>query len=93
MSTQTESASVPNGNASSVGGPPRTMKAIVSERYGLEHLQLREREIPALEDHQILVRVRASSINPAEWYRAHGPLMVRVLGRDGLRAPKTTSEV
>jgi NADPH:quinone reductase-like Zn-dependent oxidoreductase len=66
------------------------MKAIVSERYGLEHLQLRELEIPALEDHQVLVRVRATSINPAEWYQVHGPLMLRVLGRNGLRAPKTT---
>jgi NADPH:quinone reductase-like Zn-dependent oxidoreductase len=79
-----------SGNPSSPSGMPRTMKAVVSERYGLEHLQLREIDIPALEDHQLLVRVRATSINPAEWYRAHGPLMVRVLGRDGLRAPRTT---
>ena len=90
MSTHTQPAAAPGTDSSSPGGLPRTMKAIVSERYGLEHLQLRESAIPALEDHQILVRVRASSINPAEWYRVHGPLMLRVLGRDGLRAPKTT---
>ncbi len=71
--------------------PTGTMRAIVSARFGLEHLELREVDIPALEDHQVLVRVRASSINPVEWYRVHGPLMIRLLGRDGFRTPATTS--
>jgi NADPH:quinone reductase-like Zn-dependent oxidoreductase len=44
-----------------------TMKAIVHERYGPpDVLELREVELPAVEDHQVLVRVHASSVNPAE---------------------------
>jgi NADPH:quinone reductase-like Zn-dependent oxidoreductase len=64
------------------------MKAIVHERYGPpEVLELREVDIPAIEDHQVLVRVRASSVNPAEWYRVNGPLFIRLFG-EGLRGPK-----
>lgn len=63
------------------------MKAILSERYGLDALELREVDQPAIEDHQVLVRVRASSVNPTEWYRITGPYFARVLG-SGLRKPK-----
>jgi NADPH:quinone reductase-like Zn-dependent oxidoreductase len=63
------------------------MKAIVSERYGTpDTLELREVEMPVIEDHQALVRVHATSINPAEWYRVHGPWFVRP--SSGLRKPK-----
>jgi NADPH:quinone reductase-like Zn-dependent oxidoreductase len=55
-----------------------TMKAIVSDRYGLDALELREVERPVIEDHQVLVRVHASSVNPAEWYRVTGPLFARI---------------
>jgi NADPH:quinone reductase-like Zn-dependent oxidoreductase len=65
-----------------------TMKAIVAERYGQpDVLELREVDWPIIEDHQVLVRMRASSVNPAEWYRVHGPLFARV--GDGLRRPKS----
>jgi NADPH:quinone reductase-like Zn-dependent oxidoreductase len=65
----------------------RTMKAIVSDRYGSpDVLELREVDQPVIEDHQVLVRVHASSVNPAEWYRAHGPFFVRI--GSGLRRPK-----
>ena len=66
------------------------MKAIVCERYGVEALELREVEVPALEDEQVLVRVHASSANPVEWYGVSGPLFVRLLGR-ALRKPRDTS--
>jgi NADPH:quinone reductase-like Zn-dependent oxidoreductase len=63
------------------------MKAIVSERYGApDVLELREVEVPVIEDHQVLVRVHASSVNPAEWYRVHGPFFARI--GEGLRRPK-----
>ena len=35
----------------------------------------------------MLVRVHASSVNPAEWYRVTGPFFARAFG-DGLRRPK-----
>jgi NADPH:quinone reductase-like Zn-dependent oxidoreductase len=66
------------------------MKAIVCERYGVEALELREVEVPALEDEQVLVRVHASSVNPVEWYGVSGSLLIRVLG-GGLRKPRDTA--
>ena len=64
-----------------------TMKAIVAARYGRpDVLELREIDKPVIEDHQVLVRVHASSVNPAEWYRVTGPVFARIA--DGLRKPK-----
>jgi NADPH:quinone reductase-like Zn-dependent oxidoreductase len=66
------------------------MRAIVSERYGPpDALELRNVDRPALEDHQLLVRVHASSVNPADWYRVHGPFFARL--PSGVRRPKQTS--
>jgi NADPH:quinone reductase-like Zn-dependent oxidoreductase len=64
-----------------------TMNAIVSAQYGLDALEFRELDKPVLEDHQLLIRVHASSVNPAEWYRVTGPLFARLFG-GGLRNPK-----
>jgi NADPH:quinone reductase-like Zn-dependent oxidoreductase len=64
------------------------MKAIVSERYGLDALELREVDRPVIEDHQVLVRVHAASVNPVDWYRVKGPYFVRLTG-EGLRRPKS----
>lgn len=67
---------------------PDTMRAVLAPRYGgPAELELREVELPELEPHQVLVRVRASSVNPADWYRVHGPIFARVA--DGLRRPKS----
>jgi NADPH:quinone reductase-like Zn-dependent oxidoreductase len=63
------------------------MKAILSEEFGLDALELREIDTPAIEDHQVLVRVRASSVNPTEWYRITGPYFARMFG-SGIRRPK-----
>jgi len=66
------------------------MKAIVHDRYGRpDVLELRDVEVPVIEDHQVLVRVHASSVNPVEWYGVTGPIFARVGG--GLRRPKVTS--
>ena len=70
--------------------PGKTMKAIVYERYGLpDVLELREVDMPAITDEQVLLRVRASSANPVEWYGVTAPLFVRLFG-GGLRKPKNT---
>ena len=66
------------------------MKAIVHERYGMpDVLELREVDVPAIADDQVLLRVRASSVNPVEWYGVTAPLFVRAFG-GGLRKPKST---
>jgi NADPH:quinone reductase-like Zn-dependent oxidoreductase len=64
------------------------LKAIVYERYGPpEVLELRELEMPEVPDDCLLVRVRASSVNPVDWYMMTGsPFLVRLLA--GLRRPK-----
>jgi NADPH:quinone reductase-like Zn-dependent oxidoreductase len=64
------------------------MKAIVHDRYGADAIELREIDVPVIDDHQVLVRVHASSVNPADWYRVHGPFFVRVMGGE-LRRPKS----
>lgn len=63
------------------------MKAIVHERYGLDALELRELPTPDIGDDEVLVRVRAASVNPVEWYGVYGPPLVRVVS-GGLRRPK-----
>ena len=65
------------------------MKAVVRERYGgPEVLELRELEQPVPADDEVLVRVRAASVNRAEWYSLTGrPYIARPTW--GLRAPKS----
>src|SRR6266542_4473578 len=66
------------------------MKAIIHERYGRpDVLELREVDIPVVEDDQVLVRVHAASVNPVEWYGVTGPYFARI--GNGLRKPKDTS--
>jgi len=63
------------------------MKAIVRRRYGgPEVLELVELETPTPADDEVLVRVRATSVNPAEWYTMTGLPIGRV--QAGLRRPK-----
>lgn len=46
----------------------RSMKAIVCDRYGPpEHLQVRDVPVPVLKDHQVLVRVHATTVNDYDW--------------------------
>ena len=64
------------------------MKAIVHDRYGSpEVLELQEVEKPNVTDDGVLVRVRAASVNPADWYGMTGlPYVGRALM--GLLKPK-----
>jgi NADPH:quinone reductase-like Zn-dependent oxidoreductase len=69
--------------------PPNPMKAILSCEYGVENLQLREVEKPTPADNEVLVRVRAASINPVDGHSMRGNILMRLLG-GGLRKPKNT---
>ena len=64
------------------------MKAILRDRYGSpDVLELREIEKPEPTDDGMLVRVRATSVNPVDWHLMRGePYLVRL--SDGLRRPK-----
>jgi NADPH:quinone reductase-like Zn-dependent oxidoreductase len=45
-----------------------TMKAIVQEKYGTsEVLELRDIDKPAIAANEVLIRVRAAGVNPADW--------------------------
>lgn len=63
------------------------MKAVVRERFGLDALDFRDVPQPTADDDQVLVRVRASSVNPVEWYEVYAPPFVRLFGGQ-LRRPK-----
>jgi len=66
------------------------MKAIVYCDYGLPNLKLQEIEKPAPADDQLLVKVRAASVNPLDWHFIEGtPYIMRALGV-GLRKPADT---
>jgi NADPH:quinone reductase-like Zn-dependent oxidoreductase len=63
------------------------MKAIVHHRYGTpDVLKLVDVDKPVPADDEVLVRVRASSVNPAEWYGMTGLLVART--QAGLLKPK-----
>jgi NADPH:quinone reductase-like Zn-dependent oxidoreductase len=65
------------------------MEAIVYSRFGSpDVLELREIDRPKAGEGEVLVRVRAASVNPADWYLMTGaPLVARA--QMGLRGPKT----
>ncbi|HXP35776.1 MAG TPA: NAD(P)-dependent alcohol dehydrogenase [Chthoniobacterales bacterium] len=70
--------------------PTNPMKAIVYCDYGLANLKLENIEKPTPNDDQLLVRVRAASINPYDWHFIEGtPKIMRLMGV-GLRKPKDT---
>lgn len=64
------------------------MKAIVNTEYGSpDVLQLGEVEKPEVADEGVLVRVRATSVNPHDWHSMRGEPYIMRLG-EGLRRPK-----
>src|SRR6266480_1245787 len=70
--------------------PTNPMKAIVYCDYGLANLKLQDIEKPTPTDDQLLVRVRAVSVNPYDWHFVEGtPYVMRAMGV-GLRKPKDT---
>lgn len=66
------------------------MKAVAFDRYGsAEELQYRELEKPIAKSNELLVRVRASSVNPVDWKIRKGHLQLltgynfpRIVGSD-----------
>lgn len=66
------------------------MKAIVYHRYGSpDVLRYEEIEKPAPRDDEVLIRVRAASVNPLDWRVMRGrPYFMRIM--TGLRRPKDT---
>jgi NADPH:quinone reductase-like Zn-dependent oxidoreductase len=66
------------------------MKAIIQDGYGAPERVLRPAEIdaPAVGNHDVLIGVRATSVNTPDWIAVTGvPHILRL--RDGLRGPKT----
>jgi NADPH:quinone reductase-like Zn-dependent oxidoreductase len=64
------------------------MKAIVCHEYGSpDVLELQDVDKPVVKDDEVLVRVRAASVNPADWHFMRGvPYVMRP--QSGLRKPK-----
>ena len=62
------------------------MKAILKCDYGVANLKLMDIEKPVLADHQILVKVRAASVNPVDGHMLRGGLIMRPMS--GMRKPK-----
>jgi NADPH:quinone reductase-like Zn-dependent oxidoreductase len=65
------------------------MRAIVRDTYGSpDVLELQEIDKPNVTDDEVLVRVRAASVNPLDWHSLTGtPYIVHI--QDGLRTPKS----
>lgn len=64
------------------------MKAAVYHRYGSpDVVQIEDVEKPVPKDDEILIKVRAASVNPLDWHGMRGsPYVMRMMG--GLREPK-----
>lgn len=65
------------------------MKAVVYHKYGSpDVLELKDVDKPVVDDDGVLVRVRAASVNPADWYALAGtPYVARIAV--GLLKPKS----
>ena len=66
------------------------MRAIVYSNYGSpDVLKCEEIEKPTVGDNEVLIKVRAASVNPVDWHFMRGtPYMIRLMA--GLRKPKVT---
>src|ERR671914_2059827 len=65
------------------------MKAIVQDRYGAPQrvLKLEDVDRPPVGDDEVLIRVRATSVNTPDWITVTGvPYLLRL--RSGLRRPR-----
>jgi NADPH:quinone reductase-like Zn-dependent oxidoreductase len=70
--------------------PSNPMKAIVHCEYGSpDVLKLEDIEKPTPADNEVLVRVRAAALNPADGHLMRGPFIGRLMA-GGLRKPKIT---
>jgi NADPH:quinone reductase-like Zn-dependent oxidoreductase len=66
------------------------VKAIIYTEYGSpEVLRFTEVEKPAPKDHEVLIKIRAASVNPLDWHFMRGlPYLMRIAS--GLSKPKIT---
>jgi NADPH:quinone reductase-like Zn-dependent oxidoreductase len=66
------------------------VKSVVYSRYGPpDVLQIMDVEIPVPSDNEVLIKVRAASVNPYDWHFMRGtPYVVRIVA--GLGKPKDT---
>src|ERR1043166_9079159 len=70
--------------------PTNPMEAVVHCEYGKpDVLQVKDNEKPTPDDTQLLVRVRAASLNALDGHFIRGMLLARLMG-GGLRKPKDT---
>src|SRR5512140_1615836 len=67
------------------------MKAIVHEKYGSpDVLQLKDVEKPTPKDDEVLIKIRAASVNAYDWHFLTADIfLVRLMG-GGLLKPKNT---
>jgi NADPH:quinone reductase-like Zn-dependent oxidoreductase len=65
------------------------MKSVTFKKYGSsEVLEISEVEIPLIAENQVLVRIKAVSLNPADWHFMRGvPYLVRL--QSGIWKPKS----
>src|SRR5262245_8932020 len=75
--------------ASIAGESGQPMKAIVYHEYGTaDVLHLEQTQKPVPNDTQVLIKVRAASVNPLDWHYMRGtPYIMRIAGA-GLTKPK-----
>ena len=72
-------------------GQSTTMLAIVYHRYGSpDVLQLQKVDRPMVGDDDVLVQVRAASVNPYDWHFMRGEPLIARPQLGGLRKPKVT---
>jgi NADPH:quinone reductase-like Zn-dependent oxidoreductase len=78
----------PDGGPSPASARKKMMKAIVQTRYGSpDVLQLTDIDKPAVNDYEVLVRVRAAAVNIGDWHLLRGePYVMRLVV--GLLKPK-----
>jgi NADPH:quinone reductase-like Zn-dependent oxidoreductase len=68
-----------------------TMRAIVYHRYGSpDVLELQQVEKPVVGDDDVLVQVRAASVNPYDWHFMRGEPVIARPQLGGLRKPTAT---
>src|SRR6185503_10985271 len=59
-----------------------TMKAVVQEGYGsADALHVRDIPRPEPTEGQVLVRMRAASVNALDWHSTHGGLLLEIIAK------------